>query len=174
MRIAEINIGLLVMIVWVVLSWLGGSKKRKRVHKEGGAAPPRRPSGISQLLRDLGKQFEESAKKEGSSQQEIPFFSTENIDAIPSVKQTSGGQTIKASLPPTHSVQKHTGADSTHHTDTDFTVDSDYAPKPTETRASKLYIELHGARHLQKAVLFKEILGSPRALRPYHPLAMRD
>ncbi len=173
MRIAEINIGLLVMIVWVVLSWLGSSKKRKGILKGGGAAPPRKPSGISQLLRDLGKQFEESAKGEKSASQEMPFLSTEDIDDTPPVKQ-SPGRPVKVRVQPTHSTQEHTGGDSTNHANIDFTMDTNFARKPTKTIASELYKNLRGARHLQRVVLFKEILGSPRALRPYHPLVTRD
>ncbi|NOZ07780.1 MAG: hypothetical protein GXO91_02745 [FCB group bacterium] len=167
------NIGLLVMIIWVVLSFLGSSKKQKRGRKKGGTPPLRKPSGISQLLRDLGKQFEESARGEKPTPMEMPAFSMEDVEDMP-LSKPSPVQTVPVQPKSMASDRKTPGKSPSHHTDINLTRDAHYYEEPSETVASGLIYDLQSAGSLQKAILFKEILGSPRALRPYHPSITRD
>ncbi len=163
--LADMNIGLMIMIIWVVLSWLGGSKKKKRAAKGAGITAARKPSGLAQMFRDLGKQFEASGEKNWDN----PFAQVEDPgkmkqDVVSPVTRIHPVSSVENSL-----YEEPTPKPQTQHVDIDDNVDVNYSEETGDSVADGLHMALQTGKQLRRVILLKEILGTPRAMRPYRP-----
>jgi len=167
-QLAEFNIGILIGLLYLVITVISSSKKKKLKNKAKGGeqvSPPK--SGLSDLFGELSKQFENVKTELAGAQDKVKSELGIKSEIEPEQPVIRVSPEFKEAVEKQYQQPTVSHRNLKEEPAEEPGFDFGYRERNTQPAAVTLVTGLGSMDELRKAIVLKEVLDKPLALRPF-------